>query len=191
MRDARWDNLTDVEWTAFAKAWNAELCGDVPPVPLPAIPWLLGDPPKTAIGYVVPMNFTASPVAQWKFIVAAFLSGNESTYGHLGPDLLSICWAITATSTSNRLRGWPLAIHGLRKCWKVATSTECQTRFGGDCASHAETSDNHALERTGRGNKTGTEGHKPLLVKFLFLLPAMRSGGRTVWRAYGTERRWL
>jgi len=29
------------------------------------------------------MNFTASPDAQWKFIVAAFSSGNEGTHGHL------------------------------------------------------------------------------------------------------------
>jgi hypothetical protein len=29
------------------------------------------------------MNFTASPDAQWKFIVAAFLTGNESTHAHL------------------------------------------------------------------------------------------------------------
>jgi hypothetical protein len=29
------------------------------------------------------MNFTASPDAQWKFIVVAFSSGNESTHGHL------------------------------------------------------------------------------------------------------------
>jgi|tagenome__1003787_1003787.scaffolds.fasta_scaffold20436760_1 hypothetical protein len=83
MRDARWDNLTDAQWDAFAKAWNAELRGEVPAAPLPALPWLLDDPPKNASGYVVPMNFTASPEAQWKFIVAAFASGNESTHGHL------------------------------------------------------------------------------------------------------------
>ena len=83
MRDARWDNLTDAEWDAFAKTWNAELSGEVLSAPLPALPWLLDDPPKTAGDYVVPMNFTASPDAQWMFIVAAFSSGNENTHGHL------------------------------------------------------------------------------------------------------------
>jgi hypothetical protein len=81
--DTRWDNLTDAEWNAFAKAWNSELCGDVASLPLPALPWLLDDPPNTASEYVVPMNFTASPDAQWRFIIAAFSSGNENTHGHL------------------------------------------------------------------------------------------------------------
>lgn len=83
MQDERWDNLTDAEWNAFAYAWNSELSGELPSVPLPALPWLLKDPPKAASEYVVPMNFTASPDAQWKFIVAAFLSGNERTDEHL------------------------------------------------------------------------------------------------------------
>jgi uncharacterized protein DUF6869 len=83
MRDSRWDNLSDAEWDAFARAWNSELRGESPSVPLPKLPWLLDDPPKRASGYVVPMNFTASPDAQWKFILAVFSSGDESTYGHL------------------------------------------------------------------------------------------------------------
>jgi hypothetical protein len=83
MRDTRWDNITDAEWNAFASAWNSELRGEFPNLPLPALPWLLDDPPSEASGYVVPMNFTASPEAQWKFIVAAFLSGNERTHAHL------------------------------------------------------------------------------------------------------------
>lgn len=83
MPDTRWDNLSDAEWDAFARAWNSELRGESPSVPLPTLPWLADDPPNTASGYVVPMNFTASPDAQWRFIVAAFSSGDESTYGHL------------------------------------------------------------------------------------------------------------
>ena len=83
MRDPRWDNVTDAEWDAFASAWNFELLGELPTSPLPALPWLLDDPPSEASEYVVPMNFTASPEAQWKFIVAAFLSGNKRTHAHL------------------------------------------------------------------------------------------------------------
>lgn len=81
--DSRWDDLTDADWTAFAKAWNAEICRIDAPLPLPELPWLLNDPPNTASEYVVPMNFTASADAQWKFILAAFRHGNETTYGHL------------------------------------------------------------------------------------------------------------
>ena len=83
MRDTSWDDLSDTQWDAFARAWNSELRGESPSVPLPTLPWLLDDPPKTASGYVVPMNFTASPDAQWRFIVAAFSSGDVRTYGHL------------------------------------------------------------------------------------------------------------
>lgn len=83
LTDPRWDDLTDAEWDAFAKAWNAELNGDVAILRLPELPWLLDDPPNTASEYVVPMNFTASPDAQWKFIVAAYWRGNQDTHGHL------------------------------------------------------------------------------------------------------------
>ena len=82
LTDPRWDELTDAEWDTFAKAWNAELCGE-DAMPLPKLPWLLDDPPTTASEYVVPMNFSASPEAQWKFIVAAYWRGNEETHGHL------------------------------------------------------------------------------------------------------------
>ena len=83
MQDPRWDNLTDDEWHAFAKAWNSELRGTEHDAPLPDLPWMLGDPPKLAGDYVVPMNFSASPSAQWKFIIAAYWSGDEETFGHL------------------------------------------------------------------------------------------------------------
>lgn len=81
--DPRWDDLTDADWDAFAKAWNAELSGADAPLPLPKLPWLLDDPPTTANEYVVPMNFTASAGAQWKFIRAAYRYGNGETHGHL------------------------------------------------------------------------------------------------------------
>lgn len=83
LTDPRWDDLTDGDWDAFARAWNAELCGEEGPSRLPQLPWLLDDPPNTASEYVVPMNFTASANAQWKFIVAAYWRGNEETHGHL------------------------------------------------------------------------------------------------------------
>jgi hypothetical protein len=82
LTDPRWDELTDSDWDAFAIAWNAEL-GDEPPTQLPELPWLLDDRPTTASEYVVPMNFTASASAQWKFILAAYRRGNEKTFGHL------------------------------------------------------------------------------------------------------------
>lgn len=81
--DPRWDDLTDADWDAFAVAWNAELRGVDAPSKLLRLPWLLDDPPNTASEYVVPMNFTASPDAQWKFIIAAYSRGNEETHGHL------------------------------------------------------------------------------------------------------------
>ncbi|TWU17162.1 hypothetical protein Pla52o_55010 [Novipirellula galeiformis] len=81
--DPRWDDLTDADWDVFATAWNAELRGDDAQTQLPQLPWLLDDPPNTAGKYVVPMNFTASPESQWKFIVAAYWRGNEETHGHL------------------------------------------------------------------------------------------------------------
>ena len=83
LTDPRWDDLTNSDWDAFAIAWNAELSGDDSPQPLPELPWLLDDPPTSASEYVVPMNFTASPEAQWKFILAAYWRGNENTHGHL------------------------------------------------------------------------------------------------------------
>lgn len=83
MHDPRWDSLTDDEWHAFAKAWNSELKGTTLEVPLPDLPWMLDDPPELASDYVVPMNFSASANAQWKFIVAAFRSGDDDTFGHL------------------------------------------------------------------------------------------------------------
>lgn len=83
LRDPRWDELTDAEWDQFAIAWNAELNGSDASHPIPELPWLLDDPPTTASEYVVPMNFTASPDAQWKFILAAYRHGNENTHGHL------------------------------------------------------------------------------------------------------------
>ena len=83
MNDPRWDTLTDSEWDAFATAWTAELTGDQAE-PLPHLPWLLDGPsPTTAGEYVVPMNFTASSSAQWKFIQAAYWRGNEESHGPL------------------------------------------------------------------------------------------------------------
>jgi len=82
MNDPRWDSLTDAQWDAFATAWIAELSGTDAP-PLPDLPWPLDDPPSNAGGYVVPMNFTASAEAQWKFIMAAYWRGNDKTHGHL------------------------------------------------------------------------------------------------------------
>ena len=80
MNDPRWDNLTNSEWNAFATAWTAELNGDQTAA-LPDLPWLLDGPsPTTAGEYVVPMNFTASSSAQWKFIQAAYWS---VSYTHL------------------------------------------------------------------------------------------------------------
>ena len=79
MNDLRWDSLTDAQWDAFATAWIAELSGTDAP-PLPDLPWPLDDPPSNAGGYVVPMNFTASAEAQWKFIMAAYWRGNEKTH---------------------------------------------------------------------------------------------------------------
>ncbi|QDV46740.1 hypothetical protein Enr13x_66490 [Stieleria neptunia] len=81
--DPRWDELTDAEWDQFAIAWNAELNGSEESHPLPRLPWLLDDPPSGASDFVVPMNFTASPNAQWKFILAAYSHGNVDTHGHL------------------------------------------------------------------------------------------------------------
>ena len=83
LTDPLWDDLTDADWAAFATAWNAELCGQNAPKPLPKLPWLFDDPPGSASEYVVPMNFTASADAQWKFVVVAFKCGNEETHGHL------------------------------------------------------------------------------------------------------------
>ena len=81
--DPRWDDLSDADWNAFAEAWIAELSGDESP-PLPALPVLFPDEPEsTASGYVVPMNFTASAEAQWRFIEAVFRLGNEVSMGHL------------------------------------------------------------------------------------------------------------
>lgn len=83
LTDPRWDDLTDEDWTAFALAWSAELSGGESK-PLPKLPVLFeDDPPKTAGDFVVPMNFTASPAAQWKFIQAAYRHGNDTTLGHL------------------------------------------------------------------------------------------------------------
>ena len=81
--DPRWDDLTDADWDKFAIAWNAELNGSDAAHALPNLPWLFDDAPSTASEYVAPMNFTASPDAQWKFIVAAYWRGNENTHGHL------------------------------------------------------------------------------------------------------------
>ena len=83
LTDPRWDDLSDSEWDAFATAWNAELRGDDASLPLPELPWLLDDPPSTASEYVVPMNFTASAAAQWKFIVTTYWRGDGETHGHL------------------------------------------------------------------------------------------------------------
>ena len=81
--DPRWDDLSDADWAAFSISWIAELGGN-PDVPSPpTLPWLLDDAPTAASGYVVPMNFTASPQAQWKFIVAAYQHGNEKSHPHL------------------------------------------------------------------------------------------------------------
>ena len=83
LTDPRWDDLTDDDWDAFAIAWNAELCGGQS-THLPELPVLFDDdPPKSAGDFVVPMNFTASPAAQWKFIRAAYRHGNDATFGHL------------------------------------------------------------------------------------------------------------
>jgi hypothetical protein len=81
--DPRWDDLTDDQWAQFAMAWIAELNGSEAMPPLPNLPWLFDDPPKLASEYVVPMNFTASPGAQWNFIVAAYRHGNEPSHSHL------------------------------------------------------------------------------------------------------------
>jgi hypothetical protein len=83
MHDPRWDSLTDAEWDAFAKAWVDELCGR-PSHPLPNLPVLFEDEPEvTASAFVVPMNFTASAEAQWKFIVAAFRHAEDNVLVHL------------------------------------------------------------------------------------------------------------
>ena len=83
MYDARWDSLTDEEWDAFAKAWVDELCGR-PSHPPPNLPVLFEDEPETTASFfVVPMNFTASAEAQWKFISAAFCHADDNALGHL------------------------------------------------------------------------------------------------------------
>ncbi len=83
LTDSRWDKLTDDDWDLFAIAWNAELSGNEANS-LPELPVLFDkDPPKTASDIVLPMNFIASPAAQWKFIQAAYCRGNDATFGHL------------------------------------------------------------------------------------------------------------
>lgn len=83
MHDPRWDSLTDEEWNAFAKAWVDELSGRPSP-PLPDLPVLFEDEPELTPGaFVVPMNFTASAEAQWKFIVAVFRQADDNVLGHL------------------------------------------------------------------------------------------------------------
>lgn len=81
--DPRWDDLSDEDWTEFAIAWNAELSG-TESKSLPEFPVLFDDEfSTTARHFVVQMNFTASPAAQWKFIQAAYWHGNDATFGHL------------------------------------------------------------------------------------------------------------
>ena len=83
MLDPRWDSLTDADWDAFARAWVDELAGR-PAAPLPELPVLFEDDPETtADAFVVPMNFTASAEAQWKFILATFQHADDETLGHL------------------------------------------------------------------------------------------------------------
>ena len=41
------------------------------------------DRETTAAELVVPMNFTASPAAQWRFIEAVFDAGDDEAMGHL------------------------------------------------------------------------------------------------------------
>jgi len=83
MHDSRWDLLTDAEWDSFARAWVAELSGR-PAGPLPNLPVAFEDEPQTsAVEFVVPMNFTASAEAQWKFIMSAFRHADDNTLGHL------------------------------------------------------------------------------------------------------------
>ncbi|MEX1027333.1 MAG: DUF6869 domain-containing protein, partial [Candidatus Paceibacterota bacterium] len=83
IRDPRWDSLSDADWDAFARAWVAEMAGQ-PPEPLPELPVLFEDEPETtASAFVVPMNFTASAEAQWKFIRSLIKHADDDTLGHL------------------------------------------------------------------------------------------------------------
>lgn len=83
MHDPRWDLLTDAEWDSFARARVAELSRR-PAEPLPTLPVLFEDEPETsAVEFVVPMNFTASAEAQWKFIISAFRHADDNALGHL------------------------------------------------------------------------------------------------------------
>ena len=82
-QDHRWDNLSDDDWSRFADCWIAELNGRVAP-PLPDLPVLFpNDPETSASEFVVPMNFTASSDAQWRFIEAVFDAGDDEAMGHL------------------------------------------------------------------------------------------------------------
>ena len=120
MFDPRWDELTDDDWHAFARVWNAELKGTTTDASLPSLPWVLDDPPEKAGDYVVPMNFTASPEAQWKFIVAAYWSGDEHTFGHLaaGPveHILGTCGEICIEAIEQMAKDDPLFSGMLRGC---------------------------------------------------------------------------
>lgn len=133
LTDPRWDDLTDAEWDSFATAWNAELLGEVATSRLPQLPWLLDDPPNTASEYVVPMNFTASANAQWKFIVAAYLRGNEETHGHLaaGPveHLLSKHGDQCITLVEQMADDDPLFSRMLRRCYRHQMSDEVWRRL--------------------------------------------------------------
>ena len=81
--DPRWDELADADWDAFALAWIAELSGDESRL-LPDLPVLFSDEAETtASAFVVPMNFTASAEAQWRFIEAVYRLGNDEAMGHL------------------------------------------------------------------------------------------------------------
>jgi len=120
MFDPRWDKLTDAEWHAFAQAWNSELKGIAYDTPLPSLPWLLGEPPDDAMDYVVPMNFSASPSAQWKFILAAYWSGDKDTFGHLaaGPieHILGTCGDSSIEAIEQLAEDDPLFANLLKEC---------------------------------------------------------------------------
>jgi hypothetical protein len=83
MHDPRWDTLSEADWDRFARCWVAELTGETTDS-LPALPVLFeDDPPTTASDFVVPMNFTASAEAQWKFVSAVYEHADDEALGHL------------------------------------------------------------------------------------------------------------